>query len=73
MAWLGAIMAPLGLIRLAQTIAETIAGEPSSMLTPAIYIAVYASFTVLGLSFAFTAWHSRPHPAHRPLTQGASS
>jgi len=74
LAWLGAIMAPLGLMRLAATIAQTIAGDAFPVLTPAIYISVYVCFTVLGLTFAFTAWRTRNHQAaHRPLTQGAPS
>ncbi|MBA3672863.1 MAG: DUF3995 domain-containing protein [Gemmatimonadaceae bacterium] len=59
LAWLGAIMAPLGLMRLGQTIAEAIAGDPFPMLTPATYISVYMCFTVLGLTFAVTAWRTR--------------
>ncbi|MCA1699779.1 MAG: hypothetical protein LC790_13095 [Actinobacteria bacterium] len=73
LAWMGALLAPLGLIGLGHTVFAAISGEPFPMLTPEIYIAVYASFTVLGLSFAFTAWRSEPHTAHRPLPQGASS
>ncbi len=73
LAWLGSIMAPLGLIRLGQTIVKTIAGDPFVMLTPAIYIAVYASFTVLGLTFAFTAWRTAPRATHHPVLQGATS
>jgi hypothetical protein len=74
LAWLGAIMAPLGLMRLGQTIAAAIAGDPFPMLTPAIYISVYVCFTVLGLTFAITAWRTRnPQAADRPATQGAPS
>jgi len=74
LAWLGfVVMAPFRLLRLGQTIAEAIAGEPFPMLTPAIYISVYVSFTVLGLAFAVTAWRTRtpkqhidpPHKEHR--------
>ena len=68
LAWLGfAVMAPVGLIRLGQTVAEVIAGNPFALLTPAIYIYVYSCFVVLGLSFAVTAWRTRevrPAPAH---------
>jgi hypothetical protein len=74
LAWLGAIMAPLGLMRLGQAIAAAIAGDPFPMLTPAIYISVYVCFTVLGLTFAITAWRTRnPQAADRPATQGAPS
>jgi hypothetical protein len=74
LAWLGAIMAPLGLMRLGQTIAEAIAGDPFPMLTPAIYISVYVCFTVLGLTFAITAWRTRnPQAANRLATRGAPS
>lgn len=60
LAWLGfTIMAPIGLIRLADTIAAVIAGDPFPLLTPAIYIYVYTSFVALGLSFAVTAWRTR--------------
>ena len=74
-AWLGfAIMAPVGLIRLVQTVVETSVGNPFPVLTPAIYIWVYVCFTVLGLTFAFTAWRTRdPQPAFGPLSQGAPS
>jgi len=74
LAWLGAIMAPIGLIRLGVTIAETIAGNPFPMLTPATYISVYMCFTVLGLTFAVTAWRTRSaQPTRRPATHGAAS
>lgn len=74
LAWLGAIMAPIGLIRLGQTIAEAIAGNPFPMLTPATYISVYICFTVLGLTFAVTAWRTRSaQPTHRPATHAAAS
>ncbi len=66
-------MAPLGLVQLGHTVFAAISGDPFPMLTPAIYIAVYASFTVLGLTFACTAWRTRPPTTHRPLTQRASS
>ena len=72
LAWLGfAIMAPAGLLRLGETIAQAVAGNPFPLLTPAIYIYVYACFVVLGLSFAVTAWRTRhpeaaPAPAPRP-------
>jgi len=75
LAWMGfATMAPVGLIRLGQTVAEAIAGNPFPVLTPAIYIAVYVCFVVLGLTFALTAWRTRDRkPAHRFLTRGAPS
>jgi len=67
LAWLGvAIMAPIGLLGLGGSVADTIAGNPFPLLTPATYIAVYTCFVVLGLSFAFTAWrtrHSKAAPA----------
>jgi peptidoglycan/LPS O-acetylase OafA/YrhL len=74
-AWLGfAIMAPVGVLRLGATLAATIAGEPFPVLAPAIYIWVYACFSVLGLTFAFTAWRTRDHEtAHRSVLQGAAS
>ncbi|MGI8595262.1 MAG: hypothetical protein ACR2ML_13030 [Solirubrobacteraceae bacterium] len=60
LAWMGfATMAPIGLIRLGQTLAEAIAGNPFPLLTPAIYIWVYSCFVVLGLTFAVTAWRTR--------------
>ncbi len=63
LAWLGfATMAPVGLIRLGQTLAEVTAGDAFPLLTPAIYIYVYACFVVLGLSFAVTAWRTRERP-----------
>ncbi len=59
LAWMGfATMAPIGLIRLGQTIAEAVAGNPFPLLTPAIYIYVYTCFVVLGLTFAVTAWRT---------------
>jgi len=55
-------------------VAEAIAGDPFPMLTPAIYISVYMCFTVLGLTFAITAWRTRnPQAAPRPATQGVPS
>jgi len=60
LAWLGfTVMAPIGLIRLGQTLAEVIAGNPFPLLTPAIYIYVYACFVVLGVTCAVTAWRTR--------------
>jgi hypothetical protein len=74
LAWLGAIMAPLGLMRLGVTIAETIAGNPFPMLTPATYISVYVCFTVLRLTFAVMAWRTRSaQPTRRPATHAAAS
>lgn len=71
LAWIGfAVLAPYGLLSLGQTIVGAIAGNPFPLLTPAIYIAVDASFVVLGLTFAFTAWRTRdpqaPASAPRP-------
>ncbi len=64
LAWLGfAIMTPVGLLSLARTVAGAVAGHPDPMLTPAIYIVVYSCFVVLGLSFALTAWRTRPTEA----------
>ena len=58
LAWLGfAVRAPIGLLRLAATLAEVIAGDPFRLLTPAIY--VYTCFCVLGVTFAITAWRTR--------------
>ncbi len=71
LAWLGfAIMAPAGLLRLGETIAQAVAGDLFALLTPAIYIYVYSCFVVLGLSFAVTAWRTRnlessPQPTRR--------
>lgn len=60
LAWMGfATMTPIGLGRLGQTIADVIAGNSVPLLTPAVYIYVYACFVVLGLSFAATAWRTR--------------
>lgn len=73
LAWLGAIMAPFGLMRLGQTIAEAIAGDPFPMLTPAIYISVYVCFTVLGLTFAFAAWRTRRPRDSTPIRPTRSS
>ncbi len=64
LAWLGfAIMTPVGLLSLAGTVAEAVAGRPDPMLTPPIYIGVYSCFVVLGLSFAVTAWRTRHNEA----------
>lgn len=64
LAWLGfAIMTPVGLLSLAETVANAVAGQPDPMLTPAIYIGVYSCFVVLGLSFAVTAWRTRHNEA----------
>ena len=41
-------MAPIGLLRIAATLAEVIPGDPFRLLTPAIYIYVYTCFCVLG-------------------------
>ena len=61
LAWLGfAIMTPIGLLSLAGTVAKAVAGQPEPMLSPAIYVYVYSCFVVLGLSFAVTAWRTRP-------------
>jgi len=60
LAWLGfAVMASIGLLRLAATLAEVIAGDPFGLLTPAIYIYVYTCFSVLGVTFAITAWRTQ--------------
>ena len=60
LAWLGfTLMAPIGLIRLGETLAAVIAGNAFPLLTPAIYLYVYACFVALGLSFAVTAWRTR--------------
>ena len=75
LAWLGfAIMTPAGLLRLGETIAQAVAGDPFPLLAPAIYIYVYACFIALGLSFAVTAWRTRhreaaPTSARRPRTR----
>ncbi len=70
LAWLGfAVMAPVGLIRLGQTLFDVIAGNSFLLLTPAIYVYVYACFVALGLSFAAAAWRTRelpPTPASVP-------
>ncbi len=74
LAWLGfAVMVPIGLLRLAATLAEVIAGDPFPLLTPAIYIYVYTCFCVLGVTFAITAWRTRrpaaaPVSTHQPRT-----
>lgn len=63
-------MTPIGLLGLAGTVASAVAGQPDSMLSPAIYVSVYTCFAVLGLSFALTAWRTRqaaPASAPRPL------
>jgi hypothetical protein len=75
LAWLGfAIMTPVGLLSLGATVVAAIAGDAFPNLTPAIYVSVYASFTLLGLTLAFTAWRTRnPDAARRPLTTGARS
>ncbi len=74
LAWIGAIMAPFGLMSLISTIAGMIAGHPFLMLAPAIYIAVYVSFTVLGVAFAVTAWRTRePRVALGVATQPVAS
>ncbi len=60
LAWLGfAIMTPVGLLSLAGTVANAVAGQPDPMLTPPVYIGVYSCFVVLGLSFALTTWRTR--------------
>jgi len=71
LAWLGfAIMAPIGLFGLGETIAAAIAGNPFPMLTPATYIFVYVCFVVLGLAFAFAAWRTRnPNSAPAPAAR----
>ncbi len=61
-----ATMTPVGLLRLGQTVVNAIAGNPDPMLTPAVYIYVYACFIVLGLSFAVTAWRTRDLQADLP-------
>jgi len=66
--WMGAIMAPLGLVGLGQTIVGVIAGHPFEMLAPAIYIAVYACFTVIGSAFAVVAWRTRASTVTRAAT-----
>ncbi len=72
LAWMGfAIMTPLGLLSLGGTLANAIAGNAFPLLTPAIYIYVYACFVVLGLTFAVTALRTRnpeaaPVPPPRP-------
>ncbi len=78
LAWLGfAVMTPAGLLRLGETIAQAVVGDPFPLLTPAIYIYVYACFIALGLSFAVTAWRTRhpeaaPAPAPAPRTRHRS-
>ncbi len=73
LAWMGfATMAPVGLAGLGQTIVGAVAGHPSPLLTPAIYVYVYACFVVLGLAFVVTAWRTRSLE-HPPTTQGAPS
>jgi len=71
LAWLGfAIMTPVGLLSLGQTVADAVAGNPFPMLTPTVYIWVYGCFVVLGLSFAVTAWLTRePRTAPASPTQ----
>lgn len=60
LAWLGfATMTTVGLDGLGRTLADAIAQNPSPLLTPAIYVYVYACFVVLGLAFAVTAWRTR--------------
>jgi len=72
LAWLGfAVMASIGLLRLAATLAEVIAGDPFPLLTPAIDFYVYTCFCVLGVTFAITVWRTRrpaaaPPSAHQP-------
>ena len=74
LAWMGfAVMTPLGLLSLSDTITDAVSGNPFPLLTPAIYIYVYACFVVLGLSFAVTAWRTRelpPAPASAPSRPG---
>ena len=76
-AWLGfAVMAPIGLLRLAATLAEVIAGDPFGLLTPATYMYVYTCFCVLAVTFAITAWPTRrpaaaPVSTHQPRTTEA--
>lgn len=67
LAWLGfAVMTPVGLLGLGETIAGTVAGNPSPLLTPAIYVYVYGCFVALGLAFAVTAWRTRTPPTASP-------
>jgi len=79
LAWLGfAVMTSIGLLRLAATLAEVIAGDPFPLLTPAIYIYVYTCFCVLGVTFAITAWRTRrpaaaPVSAHQPRSHRSST
>ncbi len=64
LAWLGfAIMAPVGLLSLGGTVVAVVAGDPFPVITPAIYLGVYPSFTLLGLTLAFTAWRTRDRDA----------
>ncbi len=74
LAWLGfTIMTPIGLSGLAVTLAAVISGDTFPLLTPAIYIYVYTCFSVLGMTFAITAWRTRkpaaaPVSTHQPRT-----
>lgn len=74
LAWLGfTIMTPIGLAGLAVTLTAVISGNPFPLLAPAIYIYVYTCFSVLGTTFAITAWRTRrpaaaPGSAHQPRT-----
>jgi len=70
-------MAPVGLLRLGETLVGAAVGNPSPLLTPAIYVYVYVCFVVLALSFAITAWRTRnlerPSIEHPSISQGAPS
>lgn len=67
LAWLGfAIMTPLGVVSLGATVVDAIAGTRFPRFAPAIYLSVYTSFTLLGLTLAFTAW--RTHDSDRPAS-----
>ena len=60
LAWLAfTVTALVGPIGLGQTVADVLAGAPFPLLTPAIYIYVYACFVVLAMTFAITAWQTR--------------
>ncbi len=67
LAWLGsAIMTPIGAFSLGANIVFVIAGDRFPNLAPAVFIAVYTAFTLLGLTLAFTAWGTR-NSHGRPL------
>jgi hypothetical protein len=66
LAWLGfAIMTPVGLLSLGHTVLDMINARPFPLFTPLTYIWTYTSFTVLGLAFAATTWHTRQPAATR--------